>query len=93
MIAVDIVIHTIVDTERMTPEIKAALEALAEVMIVQGEDGLYSAGNPDAGDYQVLVDGKWEDRQNEHIAELPVMTASISAPREVYSFKLEDLEP
>lgn len=32
------------------PQIRSALEALADIMLVQAEDGLYTFGSPDASD-------------------------------------------
>lgn len=47
-IPVDLTIRVKVEADRITPEIEDALDALANVMAVQAEDGLYSAGSPDA---------------------------------------------
>lgn len=49
-VTVDITVRLTLDAETLTPEIQAALDALADVMAVQAEDGLYSAGSPDAAD-------------------------------------------
>lgn len=48
----------------VTPEIRAALDSLASVMLVQAEDGLYLAGYEDAE--EVEIDG--ETVENEYLA-------------------------
>jgi len=59
---VDIVIRLqVAGTPAEVARYRAALEILAEVMVVQAEDGLWSAGYEDGGD---------EETPNEYVADI-----------------------
>ena len=40
----------------LTDEVREALDSLANIMLVQAEDGLYTGGNPDGDDAEFLFD-------------------------------------
>ena len=53
MLAVDIHLHFSLDAED-TEEVRNALANLADVMLVQAEDGLYLLGSPDTENPEVV---------------------------------------
>jgi hypothetical protein len=54
----------------MTPEIRRALDALADVMAVQAEDGLFTLGSPEA-------EG---EEPNEYLSDLRVTGVLVQSP-------------
>lgn len=63
--SVEIRIQLKVDGE-LTPDARTALSNLADVMLVQAEDGLYLAGSPDPESLTIGSD----EVDNAHVAEI-----------------------
>ena len=81
MIAVDIKVSLLIDAEDPTDELHDAVKALADVMLVQAEDGLYTTGNEDSGSLWERVDGQWVERENEHLADFVRTDVSVGPLR------------
>jgi hypothetical protein len=65
-----IVVTLDLSTTAMTPEIRRALDALADVMAVQAEDGLFTLGSPEA-------EG---EEPNEYLSDLRVTGVLVQSP-------------
>lgn len=56
MVTATITVTLTIDAPGFTPEIREALDNLADVMFIQAEDGLYSDGCGRHGDGEFLAD-------------------------------------
>ena len=79
---VDVVIRlTLDDVESVTPAVREALDNLADVMLVQAEDGLYSLGWKDAENVPPAGDADDDGTPNEYVAD--ISGATVQDIREV----------